>query len=67
MIFTDVCAIEQCLNGGKCQITEHRHTCDCANGYLGENCQYGGIPNKFIIIFPHIKRYVRLQSYFANI
>ncbi|XP_052063169.1 IgGFc-binding protein-like isoform X3 [Mytilus californianus] len=46
------CAFEQCLNGGKCLISENRHRCICVDGYLGDNCQYAdGREKDFIVIF----------------
>ncbi|XP_076111583.1 uncharacterized protein LOC143079839 [Mytilus galloprovincialis] len=48
----NICAIEQCLNGGNCQISDNRHTCVCAEGYLGDKCQYAdGREKDFIVIF----------------
>ncbi|CAG2237380.1 unnamed protein product [Mytilus edulis] len=76
----NICAIEQCLNGGKCQISDKRHRCLCADGYLGDKCQYAdGRENDFIVIFhqafsspsprilPTVNRRVEVSIYyFAN-
>ncbi|CAG2185909.1 unnamed protein product [Mytilus edulis] len=35
-----VCVIEKCLNGGRCQISKRIAQCVCAEGYLGDRCQY---------------------------
>ncbi|XP_071174175.1 IgGFc-binding protein-like isoform X2 [Mytilus edulis] len=46
------CAIEQCLNGGNCQILKNEHNCICADGYLGDKCQYAdGREKHFMVIF----------------
>ncbi|CAC5426632.1 unnamed protein product [Mytilus coruscus] len=51
-ISKDICAIVQCKNGGKCEISDSRHRCVCADGYLGDECQYAdGRANDFIVIF----------------
>ncbi|VDI26930.1 Hypothetical predicted protein [Mytilus galloprovincialis] len=47
-----VCVIEQCLNGGRCQISNKRDKCVCAEGYLGDRCQYAdGKEKHFVVIF----------------
>ncbi|CAC5371765.1 unnamed protein product [Mytilus coruscus] len=40
--YTNICAVEQCMNGEKCQMTGNRHRCECVDGYLGDKCQYAG-------------------------
>ncbi|CAC5426628.1 JAG1 [Mytilus coruscus] len=40
---SDICAVEQCMNDGKCKISENRHRCECADGYLGDKCQYADL------------------------
>ncbi|XP_052063182.1 uncharacterized protein LOC127702913 [Mytilus californianus] len=48
----NICANEQCWNGGKCQILKNRHNCVCADGYLGDKCQYAdGREKDFMVIF----------------
>ncbi|XP_063440529.1 IgGFc-binding protein-like isoform X2 [Mytilus trossulus] len=48
----NICAVEHCMNGGKCQISGNRHLCKCGNGYLGDKCQYAeGRGKDFIVIF----------------
>ncbi|CAG2209474.1 unnamed protein product [Mytilus edulis] len=48
----NICAVEQCMNGGKCQISGNRHKCECVYGYLGDKCQYAdGREKDFIVIF----------------
>lgn len=42
IFFKDICAVERCMNGGKCTSLENRHVCTCVDGYLGNNCQYAG-------------------------
>ncbi|CAG2198463.1 unnamed protein product [Mytilus edulis] len=47
-----VCVIEKCLNGGRCQISNKRDQCVCAEGYLGDRCQYAdGKEKDFVVIF----------------
>ncbi|CAC5371767.1 unnamed protein product [Mytilus coruscus] len=53
---SNVCAIEQCSNGGKCQISEEKHKCFCADGYLGDKCQYAdGRSKDFIVIYQEVR------------
>ncbi|XP_063440531.1 uncharacterized protein LOC134721434 isoform X2 [Mytilus trossulus] len=48
----NICAVELCMNDGKCKISENRHRCECADGYLGDKCQYAdGREKDFIVIF----------------
>lgn len=42
IFFKDICAFERCMNGGTCTSHENRHACTCADGYLGNNCQFAG-------------------------
>ncbi|XP_076111579.1 IgGFc-binding protein-like isoform X2 [Mytilus galloprovincialis] len=47
-----ICAIDKCLNGGRCEIASNRNTCLCADGYLGDKCQYAdGKEKDFVVIF----------------
>lgn len=49
--FEDICAMEQCLHGGTCQISENSHRCECVDGYLGGKCQYAGKEVHVFIFF----------------
>ena len=41
MIFTDFddCVGDPCENGGTCQDGANSYTCECADGFEGDNCQ----------------------------
>ena len=44
----DECLTSPCQNGGTCTNKENGYTCDCVDGYKGDNCERGGS----LIIWP---------------
>ena len=42
-IYIDIneCSSEPCLNGGSCEDEEDGYVCTCADGYTGDECQFG--------------------------
>lgn len=37
----DECASNPCLNGGTCSNRVNGFTCECAGGFVGDNCEAG--------------------------
>ena len=53
----DDCDPNPCQNGGICQDGINSHTCNCASGYDGDNCEIGNI-KYYLIGFKHLVNFL---------
>ena len=53
----DYCKSRPCKNGGDCINTASGHTCNCKNGYVGNNCDRESVGKCQIIQYCHVFGY----------
>lgn len=58
----DDCAINPCQHGGTCKDGVNTHTCECAAGYVGANCDKGMSTYILYVVLCHMSFHVQVAG-----